>query len=44
MLKRIFLWTLGIVVGLWALMMAYAYWPGEVEVPVAQLASKEDRN
>ncbi len=43
MLKRIVIWTLGICIGLWALLMAYAYWPGEAEVPVAQLASPADQ-
>lgn len=43
MLRRISLWTLGVLFGLWALLMAYAYWPGEAEVPVTQLATSEDR-
>ncbi len=43
MLKRISLWTLGVIFGLWALMMGYAYWPGAAEVPVAQLATSQDQ-
>jgi pimeloyl-ACP methyl ester carboxylesterase len=43
MLKRISLWTLGVLFGLWALMMAYAYWPGATEVPVTRLATSQDR-
>lgn len=43
MLQRIFLWILGVIVGLWVLLMAYAYWPGAAEVPVAQLASRDDQ-
>jgi len=43
MLKRISLWTLGVLFGLWALMMAYAYWPGPAEVPVTRLATNQDQ-
>ena len=43
MLKRISLWTIAVIFGLWALMMAYAYWPGSAEIPVAELASSQDR-
>jgi pimeloyl-ACP methyl ester carboxylesterase len=43
MLKRIFLSMLGVIFGLWVLLMAYAYWPGAAEIPVAQLATSPDQ-
>lgn len=42
-IKRLVGGLIGLVVVLWIGMMAWAYWPGEPEVPVAQLATDADR-
>lgn len=43
MVKRLLKWLAGIVLAMWLVMMAYAYWPGPPEVPTAQLSSADDR-
>jgi pimeloyl-ACP methyl ester carboxylesterase len=42
-LKRLGLGVLVSVLLLWGGLMAWAYWPGQAEVPVASLATAEDR-
>lgn len=42
-LKRLGLGVLVSVLLLWGGLMAWAYWPGQTEVPVASLATAEDR-
>jgi pimeloyl-ACP methyl ester carboxylesterase len=43
MLKRVLKWLAGMVIALWAVMMAFAYWPGEPELPVSQLTTDADK-
>jgi pimeloyl-ACP methyl ester carboxylesterase len=43
MIKRLFGGLIGLVVVVWIALTAWAYWPGEAEVPVAQLATEADR-
>lgn len=43
MIKRLVGGLLGLVVVIWIALSAWAYWPGEPEVPVAQLATEADR-
>ncbi|MCU0757666.1 MAG: alpha/beta hydrolase [Steroidobacteraceae bacterium] len=42
-MKRVVGALLGLVVMTWLGLTAWAYWPGEAEVPVARLASADDR-
>jgi pimeloyl-ACP methyl ester carboxylesterase len=42
-LKRLVGGLLGLVVVVWIALTAWAYWPGEAEIPVAQLATEADR-
>ncbi len=43
MIKRLLGGLLGLVVVVWVALTAWAYWPGEPEVPVAKLATAADR-
>lgn len=43
MLKSLLLGAVVLAGLLWLAMLAYAYWPGQTEVPVAQLATTDDR-
>ncbi len=42
-LKSLLLGVVALIGALWLALMAYAYWPGPPEVPVASLAAPEDR-
>jgi pimeloyl-ACP methyl ester carboxylesterase len=42
-LKSLLLGVVALAGLLWLALMAYAYWPGQIEVPVAELATAEDR-
>jgi pimeloyl-ACP methyl ester carboxylesterase len=42
-LRRFFLAVLGVLAVCWVGLVAYAYWPGEAEVPARALATPEDR-
>lgn len=42
-LKRIAIGLISLVVLLWAGLAAWAYWPGEPEVPIASLATADDK-
>lgn len=42
-LKKTLLGAAFLVGGMWLAMMAWAYWPGEPEVPIASLATAEDK-
>jgi hypothetical protein len=42
-LKRIAIGLISLVVLLWAGLTAWAYWPTEPEVPIASLATTDDR-
>jgi len=43
MIKRVVGSLVGLVVVAWIALTAWAYWPGEAEIPVAQLAAEADR-
>lgn len=42
-LRSVLLGVVALAAVLWLALMAYAYWPGEAEIPVAQLATTDDR-
>jgi pimeloyl-ACP methyl ester carboxylesterase len=43
MIKRLVCGLVGLVVVVWIALAAWAYWPGEAEIPVARLATEADR-
>jgi pimeloyl-ACP methyl ester carboxylesterase len=43
MIKRLVGGLVGLVVVVWIALAAWAYWPGEAEIPVARLATEADR-
>jgi pimeloyl-ACP methyl ester carboxylesterase len=43
MIKRLVRGLVGLVVVVWIALAAWAYWPGEAEIPVARLATEADR-